>query len=295
MENLIFGALALVVVLVVLSRVKIFADFLQDTVCEILDVITYIVFTPFRWAAEQLLKADSWVEKKLFKKNRYPALTPFGGLPQVLRMGFCVLFSVGVVMGMLLFGGVRAVDMETDILLSFPVFAILNMLAESGFSYEAVFQASLFSVLSVGFMKRNTGKHWAVQVLYDLIFTVFCACLLYVIPDAVYGLPLQATPFLRWLLRVFLEVPVLNILMILLGFALMLAAIYVILSTYLLALRELVFSFAYSLWPFAILLFAVTLISGMGWNKTITSILYYLLTLGLTVVIGMVRIKGEEN
>lgn len=295
MERWIWGGIIALVVALCLYKVwSVAEDFLKPLYRRI-NRITGKLFKPFSRAAKPVRKWVGYVEGKLFKPNRHPKLARFGGLSQVIKMVFCLVFSIGVVLGMILLGGESAADMEVEILTSFPVFAILNMLVSSSFSYEALVQMSLFSILSIGFMRKNTGKSLLIRVTYDLIFTVFCTCLLYVIPDFVYGLPLRVTPFLRWLMRVFIDVPVINILMILVGTVLAIGVLYVILATYLRAFLDLFAAVAYALVPFTVLLGAVMLIGSLNWNRTVVAILYYAATLGVTYWQGIQRIQDEED
>lgn len=295
MERWIWGGAILLVVAICLYKVHSIAEDFLKPLYRLINRITGKLFKPFSWAAKLVRKWDGYVERKIFKPNRQPKLARFGGLSQVIKMAFCLLFSIGVVLGMILFGGESAADMETEIVMSFPVFAILNMLVSSGFSYEALVQMSLFSILSLGFMRKNTGKNLLIWTTYNLIFTVFCTCLLYMIPDFVYGLPLQATPFLRWLMRVFIDVPVINILMIILGTVLAIGVLYVILVTYLRAFVDLLAAVAYALAPFLVLMIAIMLITSLNWSETVVGILCYVATLGVTYWQEMQRILDEEE
>lgn len=268
------------------------------------DWLSERAFKPFSWVYEPLKNGIQhfrnqhfgkigWI-RKLDAIDDAAVLRPLGGLWKLLTMAFCL--AVSVVVFVVLTVTRSGNNVGGDLVMSLPIFAIFDVFFENPFAYEALLQLALFSVLSVSFMERNAETtNGVVTAVYDLIFTGFCTCVLYVVPQVFYRVPVMAVAWCRSFTAACSEIPVVNILVWIVAIPLFLIAGYVIACTYLLALREVLESLAYSLIPLTLFFVSLAFLLEMGLNEHLMAFLCFALLLLCCWLVGVCRVRGKKK
>ncbi len=299
-ELLLFGIVAVVVI----CLERIIARRLLSPCSRAVSWVADKVFKPFAWLQQHLtngmhhvrsrhLGRMKWIQKIDALDDR-AALRPFGGLWKILFMVFCLLFTVVTFFVCLVVQ--EGTSLSEDIVLNLPIFALFEIMMEEPFAYEALLQLALLSVLSVEFMERNAKTtDGAVTAVYDLIFTGFCTCFLYIIPSVVYRLPVTLVTWCRSFTAACSEIPVVNVLVWIVAIPLFVIVGYVIASTYLLALRELLESLTYSLIPLTLFFLSLVLLQEMDIGHNLMMFLCFALLLLLCWAVGFLRVNGKKK
>ena len=131
------------------------------------------------------------------------------------------------------------------------------------------------------------------NVLFDLIFTVFCTSFLYVIPDKVYEIPGDVVGFLASLFEFDGNNVVLIVLTTLAVGVVYLIAMYFYVATYAVAIREMIVSIVYSLIPLIGVLIMVVVFTNKSWDPIIINTCCYAVTIISTVIVSYMRFVSE--
>ena len=296
--------LAVVIVLVVIALERCIARWLLIPCSRVVTWVSDKIFYFFIWIQKLLgerirqlrdgtVKKWNWV-KRLDAIDDAKALRPFGGIWKLLTMAFCL--AVTVIVFVVLTVTHSGKDISGDLLVNLPVFAWFDVFFEKPFAYEALLQLALFSVLSVGFMERNAETtNGVVTAVYDLIFTGFCTCVLYVVPQAFYRVPVTVVAWCRSFTAVCSEMPVVNVLVWIVAIPLFVIMGYVIICTYLLALREVLESLAYSLIPLTLFFVSFAFLQILGVSGRLLMILCFVLLLLCCWLVGVCRVRGKNR
>ncbi len=298
METALIVATAVILLILLFRFEGLLVRRLLTPACLAVDYISKIFFLPFSWLMRGLTYIFGWLQRKPQREQligsettAFPKKTV--RFSQMMKLFFWMLLFV-VIFGVVKFRSGYTGDLEKDVVLSLPVFTLPSLFFESVFSYEALVQLSLFSVFSMDFMRRNNCENEILASLYDITFTALCACLLCVIPDAVYTFPLKAVPFLKTFAASYSGQSVLSVAVSAVALLGLIVVAYIIMSSYLLAVRELLASVTYSLMPFTSLVVIIGILLLLNLGDLLTAVCCIIITMIFTVRIGAKRIHHEK-
>jgi hypothetical protein len=215
------------------------------------------------------------------------------GLDNVLFVLFCLIFSAGVIFCVISSGDVEARFIEGDFLESLPIYAIISMIINGAITYEGLLQLALFSTLSMVMMKRNQFKNPILTSLYELIFTVFCTSLLYLIPDSVYSAPGKVLSWLISSLNSDGNIVLVIFKIVVVGIVLLIA-LYLFIAILAVAIRETIASVIYSLFPLICVMVLVVFFTNRGWDPFLINACCYAISIVATVSVSQTRIKKDS-
>lgn len=259
------------------------------------DRIGQAVLKPFRKLWGCCESRINRFKNRVFKPR--PDLLPrFGGLSTVIWIGFCLLFSTATLLFIAFSSNEGGKAVHENLLMSFPVFSILSMLFPSEFPPCSLLEIALFGVLSSLFMKKVVDLHKHLRLAYSLVFTTFCTCLLFWIPNEWFG------NLYNYIMALPLAVvegatvsSFMGIVHIILLAIFMAIVLYVSVISSVLSLKELFSSLAFSLIPFLIACFVSFIVQKLNLPGFISVTCTYLLLLGITVWMQSTEERATAN
>ncbi len=225
-------------------------------------------------------------------KEKIRALRPFGGLNLVIWISFCLAVIAFTLIYTLVIVPVDIMDFENGFLSSLPVFSILTLITEGDFSLNMVFEFALFAFLSVTFMRHTQELKMTVRVVYDLIFTFFSTCIIFWLPKGWYSSTINVLQGIPSLADTLSDLHIFGFIILVL--VLVLVA-YLTVVLFAITARELLATIAFSLMPFSIMLVLVVVLGALNLPSWLFSLLGYLGAIAISIAIGYVRIKTEDE
>ncbi len=241
-------------------------------------------------------RTEKW-DIEIHESNRYFKDEPEHrkiGLYNIIFVLFCIVFSVAVVFWAISSGKVEAGLVEGSFLESLPIFAIINMIINGAITYEGLLQIALFNVLSLFLMSKNQFEGKSLfTIFFDLVFTVFCASLLYLIPESVYAMPIKLVSRLISVMgadsgNVFLTV------LKIIGVGLVLIIIlYLAVAVCAIAVKEIIASIVYSAIPLIGVLVMIVFFTNKDWDPVVINSCCYVVTIAATVFVSYRRLDND--
>ena len=272
----------------------------------------FFVIRPALWFFNKFLNFFESLRMRITKPHRRDFMSSFGG---PLRLLFIILLAVGsVFMVRYLYGSMEDFDefMIINMLVKAPslfLFTLILPITEgfTPFAIENMVEMVLIAAITIAFFHTNRHLSFIVQLIYNLVFLIFFSMLPFFIPTEVYMFPsalfggiVDITGMIMDFfspLSLGLMGRLLSLICFILYIAILIITLYIIIAVFAVAVRELVASFAFSLFPTAV---CVTLILALQnpvdkLPDIIQAILLLVIIYGLSLYMDFKRAKAENE
>lgn len=272
----------------------------------------FFVIRPALWFFNKFLDLFEKLRMRIAKPHRRNFMSSFGG---PLRLVFIILLAVGsVFMVRYLYGSMEDFDefIIINMLVKAPslfLFTLILPITEgfTPFAIENLVEMVLIAAITIAFFHTNRHLSFIVQLIYNLVFLIFFSILPFFIPTEVYMFPAALfggiVDITAAITNFFSPMSfglmgrLLTLICLILYIAILLLTLYIIIAVIAVAVRELVASFAFSLFPTAV---CVTLILVLQnpvdkLPDIIQAILALVIIYGLSIYMDFKRAQAESE
>ena len=278
-----------------------------------------LIYPKISRLAAFFLKPYIWLYNKIRNAIRFPYMiidrygrfARWGGIQQVLLMSVLTVSSIVMLVVLLVKRKEDLLTTGLDILVQFPSLYIVDLIMDltdkttAFFSYEKMFKMTIFNVVGFSVFQNNYKVNNFIRILYGFIVLVFTTLVLQFVPTEFYDFQIRflredGADILHDILFSAADIPgvlgrIIAIIYLLLVLGILLFVAYIVLTVFVLAIREIVSLVYFGFKPLVALAVVAPAIYFIIGPNIFTGIFWIIGFIAITIWAEYERIEVEKT